>query len=112
MKQIVPREKCVACGRLTEWSVGAPIDENRKNYIPGRGQYCHDCVGKYRGICLLCKRPAVGDEECLTPEGNHIACTLTTYSCLLCGRKTPLPHVCPVFYPEFPELLDRGTSLT
>ena len=23
-----------------------------------------------------------------------------TYSCLLCGTTTPLPHVCPVFYPE------------
>ncbi len=21
-----------------------------------------------------------------------------TYSCLLCGTTTPLPHVCPVFY--------------
>ncbi len=24
----------------------------------------------------------------------------TTYSCLLCGTTTPLPHICPVFYPE------------
>ena len=23
-----------------------------------------------------------------------------TYSCLLCGTTTPMPHVCPVFYPE------------
>lgn len=23
-----------------------------------------------------------------------------TYSCLLCGTTTSIPHVCPVFYPE------------
>ena len=23
-----------------------------------------------------------------------------TFSCLLCGTTTPMPHVCPVFYPE------------
>lgn len=23
-----------------------------------------------------------------------------TYSCLLCGTTTPMPHRCPVFYPE------------
>ncbi|OGN00150.1 MAG: hypothetical protein A3B91_01910 [Candidatus Yanofskybacteria bacterium RIFCSPHIGHO2_02_FULL_41_29] len=38
-------------------------------------------------------------------DGEYYNCvTLTklegSYSCLLCGTTTPLPHVCPAFYPE------------
>lgn len=25
---------------------------------------------------------------------------VATYSCLICGTTTTMPHVCPVFYPE------------
>lgn len=35
-------ERCVLCGKKTDIPTFIPID-NRKNYIAGVGQLCHDC---------------------------------------------------------------------
>ncbi len=35
-------EKCVLCGKKTEYMHQMPIDE-RKDYVPGVGQLCSNC---------------------------------------------------------------------
>jgi len=36
------KEKCVNCGRETEYLRSTPIDE-REYYVEGAGQLCEDC---------------------------------------------------------------------
>lgn len=37
-------EKCVCCGKETQYTFGIPIQE-RRFYIPGCGQLCEQCYG-------------------------------------------------------------------
>ena len=119
MKWISPRAKCVRCGLLTEWGRDMPATKREGTYVHGLGQLCRDCRSEVPvcevckkiiledhvcaesvPICGICEKPAMEDSEYLTPDGHHIKCALMTYSCLICGTTTPLPHVCPAFYPE------------
>ena len=45
MKPLEEKDKCISCGKETEYSITTHIDQ-RKHYIEGAGQLCPGCYVK------------------------------------------------------------------
>lgn len=63
-------EKCIICGKLTEYSFDTPISE-REGFVPGSGQLCKDCFALLHSDVLEKRRRELIAEKAILLSQNE-----------------------------------------